>query len=300
MQFFKVTDEFLDWLVAFAVRRPILDVGCGEGQLLRGLLERTPLCHGLTPFLDVDPDLEGCCTEGEVEDARIARKEGWLLVLARPSHEGMVEATLKGAISQVLILTRPSTIKEDVGPYTVEKIDVPGLLPADDGEEICGYLYTPKRTPIWEEYEGGDWFSDCGRYYLSPMGHVCPKDTTDPGEKTGRSVCHWRCIQPDPFASMAAGRLGDNPDEYHAWVTPRGQRFTCEHYEHSDIARCMGFDPWELEQMGWRSTWRDEGGAGIFYHGGDTVLIKDRPITQEQYKSLDILNQRYLRHRRKK
>ena len=35
MRFFEYEPSFISWLLAYAGRRPIIDVGCGEGFLVR-------------------------------------------------------------------------------------------------------------------------------------------------------------------------------------------------------------------------------------------------------------------------
>ena len=57
MQFFKYDPIFLNWLITYAGNRPILDIGCGEGHLLRDLLARTPRCHGTEVRYITDEDV---------------------------------------------------------------------------------------------------------------------------------------------------------------------------------------------------------------------------------------------------
>jgi hypothetical protein len=53
MTFFNPTDEFVDKLVQVIDGRMVIEIGCGEGDLLQALMKRNVKCIGIDPFVDI-------------------------------------------------------------------------------------------------------------------------------------------------------------------------------------------------------------------------------------------------------
>lgn len=257
MKFFRYEPSFVDWLLTYAVRRPILDVGTGEGHLLRDLLARTFRAHGTEVRRVASPDVENHVALDPVIAEKLSSLGGWLLVLARPCHGPFMQSILCNAKSEVLVLTRPSTVEADAGPYfsKMRVVDAPGVLPALDGEEIVCYSFVPERR---------GWYN---------MDREVPKDQS-------ASRPDWAVF-------------GDDGVSFHGWISPSGLLCSCRFFEHDRIAyKVIELDPQELMLMGWRRTRVDEGTLVLSSRYSVGFSGDDDAPTDAQLRVLEMLDRR--------
>jgi hypothetical protein len=122
MIFFKPTPRWIEWLVNYAQGRLIIDVGCGDGHLLKTLV-----VHGYTGIIGVDPYVSEetafdfikqrihLLTFKAEECKLITEHDKSLLVIARPCHNGFVADTLRAnAGNEVLYVSNPTNVPTDI------------------------------------------------------------------------------------------------------------------------------------------------------------------------------------------
>lgn len=154
--FFKPDDDFIDWLIEYARERLILEVGSGSGHLLRLLQRKYKMLMGIEPYFDLAIYTQTCVSRGiplihmyprEIENSGhlvSGLGERAMIVLARPSHAGMVEATLEvaGPGQEVLYITKPENLElyNDLGSYRslAKKISHKGK--GSEGEEVWSII----------------------------------------------------------------------------------------------------------------------------------------------------------------
>lgn len=54
LTFFHPTDEFIDTLIKLIGDRFVIEIGCGNGEVLEKLIERKIPCIGIDPYIDID------------------------------------------------------------------------------------------------------------------------------------------------------------------------------------------------------------------------------------------------------
>ncbi len=314
MQFFKYDPIFLNWLITYAGNRPILDIGCGEGHLLRDLLARTPRCHGTEVRYITDEDVAPHVTVSNHGVFPVQGHPGWLHVMARPCHGDFVQNTLNKARGEVIIFTRKSTIEADAGPFfsLLRQIPVPGLHPTSDGEEVACFSFLPKSNFPWIKYEVLDDERPVGHVWLRPI--KASKDTMyehprwgvvsayraaksmggdDLGSELERTTSdHWRSIPGDLLDPIPE----DDGRSEHGWISPTGRIVSCRYFEHDKIAyQHLGLTPDELYDMGWVRTVAYPVSTRKSVIGTASRRIGDDepPITEQQAAVLILLNERH-------
>ena len=121
--FFKPNKKFVEWLTKYANGRLIIDVGCGEGQLLDALhkvgypkilgidalAEQKQMHKFLQKGINIVPMM--------AERFSLVKGDGHLLVIARPCHGGFTENVLKAnGGNEILYIGLPKNLDEDIPP----------------------------------------------------------------------------------------------------------------------------------------------------------------------------------------
>lgn len=134
MRFFEPTDEFLDWLAAYAGRRITIDVGCGEAHIVRALNDRGVRVLGIEPAWlwagHYDPMMAAQVVPTKAESSLLIRQAKDSLVLfCRPCHDLFVERTIAVLPpgNEVLYISLPHNLglDFDLGRHDVEVLDTP-------------------------------------------------------------------------------------------------------------------------------------------------------------------------------
>lgn len=149
--FFKPDIFFTDWLVKYAGDRIIMDVGAGQGHLVRMIKKSGGRAIGLEPNFNRAKYVEFCMATGKlpnndmiaksVQEAKSMIQGGRdkiLLVFARPCHSDFVEVGLDimDDATEALYITIPENLDKyrDLGKYhdIAEKIEFEGSSEDDE------------------------------------------------------------------------------------------------------------------------------------------------------------------------
>ncbi len=309
--FFEYDDTFVPWLMKYAERRMIVDVGCGRGHLVRALVQAG---HDRTAGIDrrpvADPDIEARVLVADATTSRLCSASGLLLVIARPCHGDWIERMVRRAGSEVLYIGRSSKLVEDLGEEFAAKavcLDAPGVRPAlpmaldeNEGEEIgvwslrrpkaelrlwlvetrSGVGWVDRRTRLGPK--GEDWTSeeqDGLGYWTSGLGagsHVEARDTIIEGPvffRTDIEVDWSRC-------DWVQRKREEAPEGPCGWISPWGAFYGCGYAEHDLHAYyVLGYEVQWLEELGWA---RAMSGGSSFRGAILASRHDDRDLTDAQ------------------
>lgn len=123
--FFEPDDAFVDWLITYANKRVIVDVGCGTGHLIHRLQQRGyNKAVGIDPFFDRENIVKHVNSGGqfynvdcvEAHDSMFIKLPNVLFIFARPCHSGFVErsARLTDKSSECLYISKLSNDGYDI------------------------------------------------------------------------------------------------------------------------------------------------------------------------------------------
>jgi hypothetical protein len=270
--FFDFDEMFARWLLAYAGQRPIFDLGCRTGHLVRAL--RAVGCErvwGLDKFPQFEPDIEAFCTKMDVTEwNQLTRGAGKLLIIARPDHGGWTEKVLDHAVSEVLYIGLERNVECDLGAHFVkaEKIEAPGMKPNFDGAPTFVWRNRPLAECGFEPMKfwlvGGEWRQrhtvlgprgkDCdeGGYWVNGMGSGWAARSTDVVE--GVQVVHdYRELDATRTHAYELLEAGVRCERWPTgWIRPDGKFYSCGYMEHDKLAfYFLGYEVRELEAMGW-------------------------------------------------
>lgn len=163
MIFFQPTEAFVKWLIDHAGPRSIIDVGCGHGHLL-GCLWRA----GCERVAGIDPLWSERYSQEPGFNYRESQRPDYipghrivnafaegspiiqqaancLLVIARPTHTGWVERTVRAVhpASEVLYISDPRNVKEDLGKLRATPLRTP--RPGHERERVYQVEHHPQR-----------------------------------------------------------------------------------------------------------------------------------------------------------
>lgn len=327
MRFFEYDDTFVPWLRSIAGRRPIIDVGCGEGFLVRDLNAAGARVVGVD-FRDLfEPDVAPLCLLADATTCPVVQASGVLLVLARPCHGPWISQVLRMANSEALYIGRESRMRADLddGPEgewktrdgRIEQVQAPGIRPALDDEPIEVWRITPRHRT-----EKDAWFlveQDGG----SGVNWQRRVDRRGPHGKpwtAGDEPGFWVNAQGAGMAVLPSDRIVEGPlyvgDEREldwtratwvqglmetaaaetyptGWLAPTGVFHSCEYHRHDLFAfYCLGFEVRELELLGWaRVHQNDDFTPPIFA----SVRTDDGMPTDAQLATVDRLTAKFAR-----
>lgn len=238
MRFFEPSPEFVPWLVQRYPTATFVDMGCGEGHLVRELLQHFEAETGVRGrALGVDlralheADLDGRIIIGDaterlgvgkaqyrVESSMLKTLLDPVMLFCRPCHGDFVEYTLHvQQPPRAVYIGRASKAQQDLGKFfeMFTAVEAPGL----DGTSGD----PPEDPTVFLEY-----IANPGEYLLSPMD-VVRKDVN------------------------ARARNSYPPDEQglFGWISPTGELVTCEYWQHDMLAMAMGYSTRIFERLGW-------------------------------------------------
>jgi SAM-dependent methyltransferase len=138
---FRPDRPFVAWLIAYAQGRLIVDVGCGEGELLSRIFQMGGDAVGVDPMPkqsfthvgerrlspEVQMRMAGRFLPREAPNL-VTRGQDLLLVFARPSHMGWVEDAMcdTDPTSEILYISKPENVSRDLWfPCSVEELSAP-------------------------------------------------------------------------------------------------------------------------------------------------------------------------------
>lgn len=146
--FLEPQDDWVRWLIDHAAGRLIVDVGCGNGQLTRAIVEAgydgvigLDMYWDFERVLNMSPeDRERFATKYAPFEApcELTRAPDLLLVMARPSHGGWVGDVIRAAdpTAEVLYVSMPHNVDVDLwaDDLRVEPVSTPA--PGLDEERV--------------------------------------------------------------------------------------------------------------------------------------------------------------------
>lgn len=150
--FFKPSLEYVEWLVEYANGRLIIDVGCGQGHLLKMIKRAGGKVMGIEPNFDKLWWMESMASkgidfnvneilEGTIEEyAKLINKLGSkaLLVFARPSHNGFVFNGLYNMPNEMeaLYITKSENLEiyDDLGIFKENAVKLDNRGTSEDNE----------------------------------------------------------------------------------------------------------------------------------------------------------------------
>ncbi len=123
MIFFEVTPKYAAWLAKYANGRCIIDVGCGEGQLIRAVRAAGyNKIMGIDMMFDpLDPnnrDIANAVMPMDVTTSKILKHPDYLYVMARPCHGGFTELVAHGMSwekQELLYVGLDNNLEQDMG-----------------------------------------------------------------------------------------------------------------------------------------------------------------------------------------
>lgn len=139
MIFFHPTNDFIDWLVRYANGRTIVDIGCGEGELLKKLYK-----YKYTNFIGVDLFVSDVLwdtfrykgvhlLELDMRESTVLKKfpsDKTLFLFCRPCHGGFVQLALMNlpTHAEVLYIGKEENLSIDIPDnYTYSFLKTPAL-----------------------------------------------------------------------------------------------------------------------------------------------------------------------------
>lgn len=130
--FFQPLSAFIPWLKAYAGDRPVYDVGCGTGHLLKMMWAANIKAMGIDLYADFIKDREVRLRSmmGDARQVRVLREHPGLVLFCRPSHDGWVAETICRNLhheSEVLYVSKPGNQFVDLVDFELEELPAPGL-----------------------------------------------------------------------------------------------------------------------------------------------------------------------------
>lgn len=132
--FFAPEDSFIRWMKTYAGNRLVVDIGCGNGSLVRRLKEVGVKVLGIDPafeYTNDNIDLTSCMMPMEAQNTSLVSspKIPSLFIFCRPCHNGFVEEVVKVIPPEfeILYFSKPENVEVDLPGYKVVEMEVPGL-----------------------------------------------------------------------------------------------------------------------------------------------------------------------------
>ena len=251
MKFLFPTKKFLDWLVYMANGRPIIDCGCGEGQVTEELFRRGANVMGLDIRAEIDTQL----MVFRVDATTFSFPAGCIVLFARPCHSDWVERTIKQAKHRadvILYVGFDRNLDDDLGEfaYLFKKI---GKNVGKEHE----YLWFMRRvnndlsrwclvkTPYWP---APSWVEDGDTCWVNLAGGYCPKGDKD--QVLDRVLV-------DDYHTLDWTRTGLlDPKSDSGWLDPNGTFYGCASQDHIQFADLiLHSSQEELMKKGWCHVW---------------------------------------------
>ena len=305
MIFFEFEPSFIQWLIRYAGNKPIIDVGCGEGHLVRALIAaKFTRAHGIDIQNIQERDMAPHVIVADATALPLLRNRGLLLVMARPCHGQWIETIINQADcgSEVLYIGRESHVETDLGDEIMPRAklleDVPGMLPRlhEEGgiEPIRCWSIPPKYTMTVEYWLVNDGYGAGTRwtmrnnilgprgrtwteqdeglgYWVNGMGGGCRVSEKDKILEGPITIYEERELDyTKTTAVQDAMELSKEWFYPEGWLSPEGVFHACERMKHDWFAYyCLGYNVRELEELGWARVRNDESMDGIWTHRSD-------------------------------
>lgn len=276
MKFFQPNDKFIPAIKPFIKHRPVVDCGCGDGQVLDLLLknkinavgvdllnmsERTDIIKGdalnyvgkgVLPLV-----CRPCAGDWYFKVFDLARVG---LFVMKPEHYERDAVALQ-ANGHTLTLIEKGVGKDGEWLYYIGD---------DNLDEV--YNFALVQAPYWDSPW---WVEDKGSYWLNYSGGRCPKSDKDKVLERVSTTGDFESLD------WSKTNLVDNTKES-GWLSPKGEFYGCDYMEHDRVAYLyLHSSPDSLMKFGWlriadKNKWcayRDETHDQLFWlenHGYET------------------------------
>lgn len=143
LRFFKPNQLFFNWIKNEHAqhKRPIVDCGCGYGDLIRDLQAANLPVLGIDPryevFSEMVPrDLIGRILTMPAEDCQMVKRDQLILLVCRPCHSGFPQSInyVRNTKSVFYYIGLEKNVEFDLGDCEYEKITDQPV--GEDGEHI--------------------------------------------------------------------------------------------------------------------------------------------------------------------
>ncbi len=282
--FFVPTVEFVESLKQYAGRRVVLEVGTGDGHLLKAMLDAGMEAYGCDAFKLPDQLTDaqfGRWFPSKAEDWALLKDMAALVVVARPCHGGFVRSVIEAMSpeSELLYIGLERNVQADLGEYEelastvglpLEGTDAEVALsrktywPEDDEmEEYFLVQYPPPQNArAWMKKivrRGEDWF-------VNSVGGGMPVSRSMVVVETCKvaDYADLDFTKTSAYAEFMALQNDESVKE--GWIERSGTFYRCQYHEHDAFAwTVFKKTPRELEKLGWVKVTRLFGSKKLTY-----------------------------------
>jgi hypothetical protein len=125
MIFFNPNETMVTWLIEYANKRHIMDIGAGDGHLVKSINQQCPDKAIGIDLLNLDPTVPVYQLDATRSEIISKCKPNFLLLMCRPCHGWWIEQTLKRIPSdvEVLYIGLPKNVEDDLWGFDYEIVD---------------------------------------------------------------------------------------------------------------------------------------------------------------------------------
>lgn len=314
--FFNPTEEFLAWFQQEIASAPVIDVGCGQGNLTAALAARGITAIGID--LNADKIAMGRRCYPEVRDrlvpldsttSSVMHLPGSVLIFARPCHsQDWIEQSVKqakGYATRFFYISKPGNAADDLSRFQ-RKRAAHDLIVGAEGEEV--WEFKPAVGPLyrWCLVES-NWITEATdvtwlRAGDSPLflDWYCGWNKGPTRTRHSDDVVHeeaWISAEAnatdwlDWTRTSRWQQIHDRVNDTsltNGWVSPEGRWYRCDYWGHDSLVYdYLLRTTSSLEEDGWAKV-QDNGDPdyGVLIILRDKRSGKPNRLTKEQVDTL--------------
>lgn len=304
MSFFEPTQEFVVWVKEAFEGRPVLDAGCGFGNLTDALLRAGVAAVGIDlQHSKIEsgqsryPAAAGKLLVGDTTEHPLVRLSAAVVIFGRPCHDPSwiartVEASASTASAWVYI-SKPGNAENDIASFERRRVLVAATV-GDEGEEAWEFrpvpddfddepvrwclVEFPGRGPTWVRDGEGVWYWNWSPSYCSKHDETVLEDAWVQDDD-------WLDHSKTAIWQQWEQRVRDTSLD-NAWVSPDGEVYRCAYWEHNSLANdYLRRRVRDLESGCWCKVQRAPGESQVFSMGYDD-RGRDHRLRKEQVSAM--------------